>query len=164
MRKITNPFLDMPGYHCYGCSPANPLGLHLDFWQDGGDVVAFWEPQHDHQGWGNILHGGIQTTLIDEIGAWAILVSCDLAGVTTRLEMKFLKPLATNEGKLTIRSRVRELKRRIAIVESEIYSPAGVRGCEAVAHYFTFSRENAPEHLRFPPTSAFFAGDETHNI
>jgi uncharacterized protein (TIGR00369 family) len=160
VRKINNPFLDMPGYHCYGCAPTNPRGLHLHFWQDGDDVVVFWQPEHDHQGWGNILHGGIQTTLVDEIGAWAILLSCDLAGVTTKLEMKFLKPLFTNAGELTIRSRVREAKRRMAIVDSEIYNPAGVICSQAVAHYFTFTRENAPEHLRFPENAAFFTSEE----
>jgi uncharacterized protein (TIGR00369 family) len=160
MRKIRNPFLTTPGYHCFGCSPANPLGLHLEFWQDGKDVVAFWLPQGDYQGWGNILHGGIQTTLIDEIGAWAILMTCEAAGVTTRLEMKFIKPVSTQAGQLTIRSRVREVKRRIVIVESEIHNSAGELCSQGLAHYFTFSRENAPEYLRFPQRADFFEPEE----
>jgi uncharacterized protein (TIGR00369 family) len=160
VRKIRNPFLSAPGYHCFGCCPDNPLGLHLEFWQDGEDAVAFWQPSGDYQGWGNVLHGGIQTTLVDEVGAWAILLTCDAAGVTSHLEMKFLKPVSTEEGAVTVRSRVKETKRRIVVVESEIYNSAGELCSRGLAHYFIFSRENAPEHLRFPDKEAFFEGTD----
>ena len=35
LRKIKNPWLHKPGYDCICCSPANPIGLHLEFWEDG---------------------------------------------------------------------------------------------------------------------------------
>ena len=156
MRKIRNPFTGTPGYHCFGCCPTNPLGLHLEFWQDGEEIVAFWQPSGDFQGWGNVLHGGIQTTLVDEVGAWAILLTCDAAAVTSKLEMKFIKPVSTEEGTVTIRSRVKEAKRQIVVVESEIFNSAGLLCSKGLAHYFTFSRKNAPKHLRFPEKEAFF--------
>ena len=34
MKKLINPYLEKQGYNCFGCSPKNPIGLHLEFWED----------------------------------------------------------------------------------------------------------------------------------
>lgn len=34
----------MEGYNCIGCSPDNPFGLHLCFYEDGDDIVTTWKP------------------------------------------------------------------------------------------------------------------------
>ncbi|HOZ22850.1 MAG TPA: PaaI family thioesterase [bacterium] len=161
MRKIRNPFSTSPGYHCFGCCPTNPIGLQMEFWLDGGDLVAIWQPKPEYQGWGNILHGGIQTTLLDEIGGWIILVALEKAGVTAQMELAFLKPVSILDGPLTIRCRILEQKRRIVFVESELLNPAGEICTRGKTRYFTFERENAPEHLRFPDKEAFFEQEET---
>ena len=44
MKKLLNPHLHKEGYNCFGCSPGNPIGLHLEFWEDGEDVVTTWSP------------------------------------------------------------------------------------------------------------------------
>ena len=53
----------MEGYNCIGCSPDNPFGLHLCFYEDGDDIVTTWKPSPLYQGWLNTLHGGIQALL-----------------------------------------------------------------------------------------------------
>ena len=45
MKKIINPWEGLDGYMCFGCAPNNPLGLHMEFFEDGDDIVAFWKPQ-----------------------------------------------------------------------------------------------------------------------
>ena len=30
-KKIINPWRNHEGYNCFGCSPDNPIGLHLEF-------------------------------------------------------------------------------------------------------------------------------------
>ena len=40
MRKITNPFAGMEGFHCFGCCKDNDHGVHMDFYEDGDDVVC----------------------------------------------------------------------------------------------------------------------------
>ena len=67
MRKITNPFAGMEGFHCFGCCKDNDHGVHMDFYEDGDDVVCFWKPDGEYQGWRNTLHGGIQATLLGHI-------------------------------------------------------------------------------------------------
>ena len=72
MKKIKNPWLHKPGYNCIGCSPDAPMGLHLDFWEDGEDVVSRWTPTADYQGWIATLHGGVQSLLIYEVAGWVV--------------------------------------------------------------------------------------------
>ena len=72
MKKLINPYLDKQGYNCFGCSPTNPIGLHLEFWEDGEDVVTTWSPCVNYDGWVETLHGGIISTLIDELANWVL--------------------------------------------------------------------------------------------
>jgi hypothetical protein len=44
MKKIINPWTEIDGYLCFACSPANPSGLHMAFYEDGDDIVSFWKP------------------------------------------------------------------------------------------------------------------------
>lgn len=39
MKKIINPWRNHDGYNCFGCSPDNPIGLHLEFYEDGDYIV-----------------------------------------------------------------------------------------------------------------------------
>ena len=45
MKKIINPWEGLDGYMCFGCAPSNPMGLHMEFYEDGDDIVAYWEPE-----------------------------------------------------------------------------------------------------------------------
>ena len=36
MKKIINPWEGLDGYMCFGCAPNNPLGLHMEFFEDRG--------------------------------------------------------------------------------------------------------------------------------
>ena len=40
MKKIINPWEGLDGYMCFGCAPNNPLGLHMEFFEDGDDIVT----------------------------------------------------------------------------------------------------------------------------
>ena len=74
MKKIKNPYagLEEQGYNCFACCPDNPFGLKMEFYEDGDDIVCLWDAHPNFQGWLNTLHGGIQSTLMDEIGGWLI--------------------------------------------------------------------------------------------
>ena len=37
MKKIINPWKDMEGYNCFGCSPDNEAGVRMEFYEDGGE-------------------------------------------------------------------------------------------------------------------------------
>jgi hypothetical protein len=35
MKKIINPWRNHPEYNCFGCCLENPIGLHMEFYEDG---------------------------------------------------------------------------------------------------------------------------------
>ena len=72
MKKIINPWCNHEGYNCFGCSPDNPIGLHMEFYEDGDYIVSTWHPEHNYQGWVDTMHGGILSTLIDEVCGWVV--------------------------------------------------------------------------------------------
>ena len=70
MKRLTNPWRDIPGYFCFGCAPDNKAGVRMSFYSDGDDVVSVWKPEQQFQGWLDTLHGGIQAVMLDEISKW----------------------------------------------------------------------------------------------
>jgi uncharacterized membrane protein YeaQ/YmgE (transglycosylase-associated protein family) len=91
MKKIKNPWRNHPEYNCFGCCPDNPIGLHLEFYEDGDYIVSKWHPEHNYQGWVNTMHGGILSTLIDEVCGWVVTRKLQTSGYTVQLNVKFKK-------------------------------------------------------------------------
>lgn len=145
MKKILNPWLHKEGYNCFGCAPNNASGLKMEFYEEGEEIVSEWKPQPQYQGWIDTLHGGIQAVLLDEICAWAIVRKLQTTGVTSKMETRYLKPVSTNDRKLTLRAHIVEIRRNIVTVEASLYSEAGVLCTQAKCTYFTFSKEKAAE-------------------
>lgn len=149
MKKIINPWKGLDGYMCFACSPNNPSGLHMEFYEDGDDVVAIWKPLDYYQGWLNTLHGGIQCTLMDEVAGWVIVRKLQTTGVTSKLDAKFIKSVSTNESQLTIRGRIRETKRNAIFLETEIYNMKNEVCSRADLIYFVVTPERAKEEFSF---------------
>ena len=157
MRKIKNPWVGKEGYNCFGCSPNNPLGVKMEFYEDGEEIVSFWRPQADYQGWIDTMHGGILSTLIDEAAGWVVFRKLQTSGMTTKLEVKYKKAVATNEPQLTIRGRLLCQNRKFADGEVTIENAKGEICCEGKATYYVFDRAKA-EEMGF--TSCELEGDE----
>lgn len=149
MKKIVNPWIGMDGYSCFGCAPHNEAGVKMEFYEDGDDVVSVWHPEPKYQGWTHTLHGGIQATLLDEISAWTIARKLQTTGVTSKMELRYLKPVHTTDEYLVIRGTIAERKRNIVTVDACIYDQAGEPCTKASCTYFTFSKEKALNELHF---------------
>lgn len=158
MRKIKNPFVAIKGdqYNCFGCSPNNEAGLHLQFWEDGDEVVNEWEPDKTFEGYYGVIHGGLQAMLMDEIAAWTVYVKCATAGVTTGMEIKYKKPLSSLDGKVKLVARVTEQSTRMAKVKVALYNANGVLATESVVSYFLFPPDKAKSEFNYPGVDAFF--------
>ncbi|MDR1555990.1 MAG: PaaI family thioesterase [Tannerellaceae bacterium] len=149
MKKIINPWVGMEGYLCFACSPDNPSGLQMEFYEEGDEVVSLWKPTNYQQGWLKTLHGGIQCTLMDELAAWVILKKLQTTGVTSKMEIKFIKSISTEEPLLTVRGRIKDKKRNAVFVDTGIYNAAGELCSRAEIVYFIVSPERARESFCF---------------
>lgn len=156
MKKILNPYDVMPGYNCFGCSQHNESGLRMEFWEDGDEIVCFWEADSKFQGYFNILHGGIQSTLMDEIASWVVFVKLKTAGVTSKMEVKYRKPVRIEKGKITLRAKLLEQKKRVSVIKVELYDANEKLCTEAEVTYFTFTAEKAISELKYPGFDNFF--------
>ena len=82
---------------CFACSQENPIGLKLKPVQDGEKVTAEFTAGKFHQGWDNVVHGGILYTLLDEVTAYAMLCHGIELGVTAKSEIRFKQVAPINE-------------------------------------------------------------------
>jgi uncharacterized protein (TIGR00369 family) len=165
MRKITNPFVPVAsedGYNCFGCSPANERGLHLEFWEDGEELVARWQPDKIYEGWVGILHGGIQATLLDETAAWLVFVRLKTAGVTSGMHIDYTKPVYIAKGEISISARLISRENRLARIACRLADGEGKICATADVTYFCFPEKIARLKYNYPGPEAFFAdGNES---
>ncbi len=145
MRKIINPWLHKEGYNCFGCAPENPMGLHMEFFEEGDEIISFWRPQEYYQGWVGVLHGGIISTLIDEIAGWVVTRKLQTAGLTSRLSVSFRKSLSSSEPEITVRAHVSDRKRQFVTIHVSVENAHGELCAEGDAVYFAVGEEKARE-------------------
>ena len=156
MKKIVNPYVKIEGYNCFACSPNNENGLQMKFVEEGEYLTCEWKPKGFMQGYNNVLHGGIQATLMDEIASWFIQIKLKTAGVTSNMNLRLKRTVPTDQGNLRIRAWLKEIRRNLVDVEVELINPDGKLGASGVVTYFTFPPDVAKEKLYFPDHEEFF--------
>lgn len=116
------PLPKMQGHHCFACGTDNPIGLNLDFYLSDGMVCTDVTLSRHHVGWQNMAHGGIVSTLLDEVMSWTAIYLKKEYFVTRRMEIKYIKPVLV-EDPLTIKGQLlRDLRGPLVEIKAEIYN------------------------------------------
>ncbi len=109
-------------HECFACGELNEHGLHLVLhvtpegcWTETTLAARF-------QGWDAVAHGGIVTTILDEVMAWSV-IGRDTWGVTARLSIAFRKPVPVGTP-IRAEGRVVEDRRRTFRTSGRILDPA----------------------------------------
>lgn len=121
----TKSYLPKPldGY-CFACGPTNPSGLRMEFYVEEDCLYSESFIREEHQGWMDIAHGGIVSTILDETMSWAVLYFKRNFIVTKSMEITFVRPLKVKRGYLC-RARVlptedpKEVKSQAVILSGE---------------------------------------------
>jgi len=103
--------------NCFVCGDKNESGLKVDFFYDRGMAKAEFIPDERFQGYKEVLHGGIISSLLDEVMIKAVIAK-DLLVVTAEIEVKFLKPVRIGE-RLVLEGKVIEEKGKIFEAEGK---------------------------------------------
>ena len=158
MKKINNPFTEHYGNEskCFGCSPLNEQGLRLEFYEKEDEMIAFWTPQQAFEGYKNVLHGGIQATLLDEIASWVVYVKCQTSGVTSGMNIKYKNPVFIDGGEVQLKARVVERNKRLVTIKAELYNKENELCSEADIQFFLFPQQIAKEKYYYPGVEAFY--------
>ena len=78
---------------CFVCGEANPLGLKLRMETDGRKVITRWRPAPEHVGFYETIHGGLISTVLDELMVWACAIPTRRFAYCAELSVRFRQPL-----------------------------------------------------------------------
>jgi len=109
---------------CFGCGRRNPCGLKLRFRRDGDWLRAHFTPTGVHQGWPDIIHGGIITTVLDEAMGHAALAGGFFDFLTASVQVDFRRPVHVDDAQ-TVSARIIKNEGRNIEVEGVIALPDG---------------------------------------
>ena len=104
--------------YCFVCGKKNPIGLKLDFSFDGKTITTEFVPQKEHQGYFNIVHGGIISTLLDEAMV-KLAIEMGMPAVTAHMDIRLKKALNVGK-KITVQAEILRDTKKIL----EVYSKA----------------------------------------
>jgi acyl-coenzyme A thioesterase PaaI-like protein len=96
---------DLPkceGYRCFACGTNNPLGLGMSFYSLGKTIRSDITLSEHHVGWENLAHGGIISTILDEIMGWTVIAFERVFFVTRSIEIHYLRPVEVNSPLMAI--------------------------------------------------------------
>jgi acyl-coenzyme A thioesterase PaaI-like protein len=117
---------------CFICGRGNPVGLYMQFYDDG-DCQVFSDytvPAH-YQGYPGIVHGGVLAAMLDEVvGRVAMIGDHHHFMMSVRLEVLYRYPVPV-ETPLRVAGRIVRLRGRLGKAEGSITLPDGTRACES---------------------------------
>jgi uncharacterized protein (TIGR00369 family) len=120
--------------NCFVCGDKNQVGLKLDFYEKDGKARAEFTPTKNFEGYKNILHGGILSSLLDEVMIKSILAKKILT-VTSQIEVKFKKPAVIGE-KLLIEGEITGERGKLILTEGKVFDEDGTIIAEARGKFF----------------------------
>jgi uncharacterized protein (TIGR00369 family) len=98
-------------HFCFVCGVKNPIGLHLSFSLHDGKVTTEFVPKKIHQGYRDIVHGGIISALLDETMVKTALLQ-GMPAVTAEISIRFKNPLVSGE-KVLVEASIVHMHRKI---------------------------------------------------
>jgi len=118
------PILKLQGHHCFACGTENPIGLNMQFYRMGDMVCSDITLARNHEGWENMAHGGIISTLLDEVMSWTVLYFKRTFLVTRKMDIKYIKPVPlgiplTARGKILNEKGASQIDIRGEIVDAQ---------------------------------------------
>jgi acyl-coenzyme A thioesterase PaaI-like protein len=143
-----------PNLACFGCGPANPIGLHVRSFPAGDEVVAEWQPSANYEAFPGVLCGGIIGTLLDCHCNWAATwhlmqkTGADKppCSVTADYTIKMMRPTPTDQL-VKLVARVVESTDTRAVVEGELIAHDKV--CATCRGTFVAVKEGHPAYHRW---------------
>ncbi len=121
--------------NCFVCGKNNPDGLQLDFIRNpGGTSEVRCTFEHRHQGYDNIVHGGLIAAVLDDSMAHAVM-AIGLMPVTAEMKIRFKQPVMVGE-EILFEGRVVSTGRRFVLTSSVATSPDGSVKVTAEGKFF----------------------------
>jgi acyl-coenzyme A thioesterase PaaI-like protein len=158
MSEPRTPIPKPQGHHCFACGTDNPFGLDLQFYTAGDAVCADVILDRYRVGWEGIAHGGIISTLMDEIMSWTIIYFRRVFFLTRKMEVRYLKPVPI-EAPLTVQGKLgKESPFPRILVQADVLAEDGTRLAYSRGEFVELSEDKLaliPDHLKADMESLF---------
>lgn len=136
----------LPHTHsCFVCGESNVVGLNLRFETDGRIIHARFTPRAEHVGFKQVVHGGIISTLLDEIMVWACVVQTKRFAYCAELNVRFAKPTRPGEEVTGTAELVENRRNKIFDARSELKNAAGEILATATGRYLPIKNIEATD-------------------
>ncbi|AEF95331.1 thioesterase superfamily protein [Desulfotomaculum nigrificans CO-1-SRB] len=123
---------------CFACGRNNPIGLKLDIKHKDDICYTTFTPKTEHSGWLNVMHGGLLSTIMDEVMAhW--LWGRGIPAMTVEMTTRYLKPVPIGEP-IVVTARLQLDRGRMATLEADVTLADGTQVARAVAKYIKTER------------------------
>lgn len=136
----------LPHTHsCFVCGESNVVGLNLRFETDGRMVHGRFTPRAEHVGFKQVVHGGIISTLLDEIMVWACVVQTKRFAYCAELNVRFVKPTRPGEEVSCTAELVENRRDKIFDARAELKNSAGEILATATGRYLPIKNIEATD-------------------
>ncbi|MDP2646318.1 MAG: PaaI family thioesterase [Desulfobacterales bacterium] len=112
-------------HNCFGCSPKNPHGLKMKFYCSENTVHSWVTVPKNLCGWNQNIHGGIISTILDEVMGWAGIYFLKKITLTKKITVEFKKAAYVGDELKASASVVKINGKREAVLEACIYNCKG---------------------------------------
>lgn len=129
--QIEVKVVELVNQWCFACGKDNPIGLKLEFIENESGYSTTFIGGPEHQSYDGIMHGGLISTLLDEVMARYIHVK-GFNAVTARLEVRFRQPTPIGQ-RLTVTANIVSQRRNLYELKSVITLPDGTIAAEGKA-------------------------------
>jgi len=110
--------------NCFVCGQGNGRGLKLMLRNVNGRAEADFTPDRSLEGYDGVVHGGIVSSLLDEVMVWSAFYTTGFHAVTAELTVRFVRPVRV-ENVYRVHGSVRENKGRLILTEATIENASG---------------------------------------
>lgn len=126
---------------CFVCGIDNPAGLGLTLTSDGRIVEVPVRFRAEHCGFSGVVHGGLLSTVLDEVMAWVIGVNTRSFAFAAELNIRFVRPVSPGL-EMKVRAELTDDRRgRIFLTRGEVVGPDGVVHAEATGKFLPIPAE-----------------------
>lgn len=119
--------------YCFVCGKKNPIGLKLNFKIDreSKTIQTEFTPTKPYQGYKDIVHGGIISTILDEAMV-KLAIGLGMTVVTVDMGIRFKKPLLVGE-RITVSAALLDESKKIIEARAEAVKDDGILVAEGEA-------------------------------
>jgi len=126
---------------CFACGTENPHGLKMSFESNGEQLRSFLTVRPRFRGWSNLVHGGILSTMLDEMMSWTAIHLTERFILTKGMSVAFKKPVRVGTP-LSLTGYITErLSERKARVVAEIRDEEGAVCASSEGEFVLFTME-----------------------